>query len=175
MLPNKYNCNKSVQCKCRVYVGANLWRAGYGLFNKTCLGYHRAFQGHWLRNSLAWLLFGTFKWYLFVACHWWRKFYAYMWSQSIVLILFNSSIKSAYRFCRNWQLGTPQLQFISRRANFGRIAVNMTETKTFYISNTGTHNSFFQVFFAKIKNKIFLINFKQLWRFLIQSLYKEWS
>jgi hypothetical protein len=47
-----------------------------------------------------------------------------------------------------FKLGNPQIQFISRRANFGRIAVNMTETKTFYLSNNGTHNAFFQVNFS---------------------------
>ena len=47
------------------------------------------------------------------------------------------------------KLGQPQLQFISRRANFGRIAINMTETKTFYLSNTGAHNAFFHVLTTK--------------------------
>lgn len=47
------------------------------------------------------------------------------------------------------KLGQPQLQFISRRANFGRIAINMRETKTFYLSNTGTHNAYFHVLNTK--------------------------
>lgn len=47
------------------------------------------------------------------------------------------------------KLGQTQLQFISRRANFGRIAINMTETKTFYLTNNGTHNAYFHVLDTK--------------------------
>lgn len=47
------------------------------------------------------------------------------------------------------KLGSTQLQFINRRANFGKIPVNMTSVKTFYLTNTGTHNAFFQIMDVK--------------------------
>ncbi|CAF0834043.1 unnamed protein product [Brachionus calyciflorus] len=47
------------------------------------------------------------------------------------------------------KLGSTQLQFISRRSNFGKIPVNLTTTKTFYLTNTGTHNAFFQILDTK--------------------------
>ena len=56
-----------------------------------------------------------------------------------------------------FKLGTPQLQFISRRAQFGKIPVNMPSVKTFYITNTGSHNAFFQVVVEIILK---IINFK---------------
>lgn len=43
------------------------------------------------------------------------------------------------------KLGQTQLQFISRRSNFGKIPINVTTTKTFYLTNTGNHNAYFQV------------------------------
>lgn len=54
------------------------------------------------------------------------------------------------------KLGTPQLQFISRRALFGKIPLNIVSSKTFYITNNGTHNAFFQVNLCKINNNEFL-------------------
>lgn len=47
------------------------------------------------------------------------------------------------------KLGATQLQFINRRANFGKIPVNMTSIKTFYLTNTGSHNAFFQILDTK--------------------------
>ncbi len=45
------------------------------------------------------------------------------------------------------KLGSTQLKFITRRANFGRIPVNMISTKTFYMTNSGNQNAYFQVNF----------------------------
>ncbi len=43
------------------------------------------------------------------------------------------------------KIGSSHIQFISRRANFGKIPVNMKTTKTFYLTNNGTHNAYFQI------------------------------
>ncbi len=42
-------------------------------------------------------------------------------------------------------MGAPQIQFINRRANFGKVPVNASTTRTFYLSNHGTVHSYFQV------------------------------
>jgi hypothetical protein len=66
------------------------------------------------------------------------------------------------------KLGSTQLQFINRRANFGKIPVNMTSTKTFYLTNTGTHNAFFQIMDVKpIRGKLY-------WYFLRHYLRKRY-
>jgi hypothetical protein len=43
------------------------------------------------------------------------------------------------------KIGSSQIQFISRRANFGKIPINMKTVRTFYLTNTGTHNAYFQI------------------------------
>lgn len=43
------------------------------------------------------------------------------------------------------KIGSSQIQFINRRANFGKIPVNMKSTRTFHLTNTGTHNAYFQI------------------------------
>ena len=44
-----------------------------------------------------------------------------------------------------YQLGSPQIQFINRRANFGKVPVNATSTRTYYLTNNGTCHSYFHI------------------------------
>lgn len=43
------------------------------------------------------------------------------------------------------KLGTPQVQFISRRVSLGKIPINLNTVRTFYMINTGTNHAYFQV------------------------------
>ena len=43
------------------------------------------------------------------------------------------------------KIGSSQIQFLSRRANFGKISVNMKTTRTFFLTNNGSQNAYFQI------------------------------
>ncbi len=43
------------------------------------------------------------------------------------------------------KLGVPSIQFVNRRANFGKVPVNATSTRTYYLINHGTVHSYFHI------------------------------